>query len=176
MSKAIQNPTGVLRLNDRFGEGYRFVDQDADRLTEMERRTLRARTDAMLVVPRADPGGECIGMYDVFSASGSWYVVDLAAAGEQVCDCPDAEHNRPDRGCKHYRRIKLAIDETPLPAPSESTSPYWPWIEEQIRHLTAEFPGVLDVDPDLETAVTKAHSKAREEMKMAASGPEVVVE
>jgi len=120
MGTAIPNPTDALRLTDEFGHGYRFVDQSE--LTETEQRTLRARVQVMLVVPRIDPAGECIGLYDVFSGSGSWYVVDLVGGGPQMCDCPDAEHHAPEKGCKHYRRVTLAIDETALPAPSASVA------------------------------------------------------
>lgn len=174
MATAIPTPTDALCLNDRFGDGYRFVDFDADRLTETEKRTFRARTQPMLVVPRVDPDGECIGMYDVFTGSGSWYVVDLVGGGRRMCDCPDAEHTAPEKGCKHYRRVKLGIDETALPAPSDSAEGYWDWLFEQIRVVTDMFPAALDGDENLETMVQRAMRKAREEQKAmpSAAAPE----
>lgn len=84
-------------------------------------RAKRARNEPMLVVPETDPGGECIGLYAVSTGSASTYTVDLT---DGRCDCPDMQHNQPEGGCKHWRRVALAVEETSLPAPGEVADGY----------------------------------------------------
>ncbi|WP_084802543.1 hypothetical protein [Halorientalis sp. IM1011] len=95
----------------------------------------------MAVVPRTNDDEECIGLYDVFSSSGSRYVVDYV---DGRCDCPDDRNDRTDSGCKHRRRVSIALDETPLPAPDVDASDYWPWLLDTLHLLTAEYPRLAD--------------------------------
>ena len=53
-------------------------------------------------------------VYDVFSESGSTYVVDVE---KETCTCPDFEQRHPDGGCKRLRRVDLEIRTRLIPAP-----------------------------------------------------------
>jgi len=74
-----------------------------------EPRTRRALTEDMDV-----RFGQQGSVYDVFSESGSTYVVDVET---ETCTCPDFERREPDGGCKHIRRIDLEIRTGLVPAP-----------------------------------------------------------
>jgi hypothetical protein len=52
--------------------------------------------------------------YEVFSQSGSTYLVDVE---EEMCTCPDYEKRQPTGGCKHLRRVDLEIRTGLVPAP-----------------------------------------------------------
>ena len=101
----------------------RTDDIDMDALDASERRTVRARTEPMLVVPQTDDEGAAIGLYYVYSTSGRQYVVDIET--RRACTCPDMEHNGPENGCKHRKRVGMMIEETSLPAPGTDTEEYW---------------------------------------------------
>lgn len=62
------------------------------------KRTVRAATESMTVVPDAP------GMFRVYSGETAVYTVDL---GSGACECPDAEYNEPESGCKHLRRVEM---------------------------------------------------------------------
>lgn len=102
---------------------YSEDEIDMDALDASERRTVRARTDPMLVVPQTDGDGAAIGLYYVYSMSGRQYVVDVEA--QNACTCPDMEHNEPVNGCKHRKRVAMMIEETSLPAPGTGAADYW---------------------------------------------------
>ncbi|MFC4540487.1 hypothetical protein ACFO5R_00935 [Halosolutus amylolyticus] len=74
-----------------------------------EPRTRRALTENMDV--RFGQRGP---VYDVFSESGSTYVVDVE---KETCTCPDFEQRQPDGGCKHLRRVDLEIRTGLISAP-----------------------------------------------------------
>ncbi|RQH00886.1 SWIM zinc finger family protein [Natrarchaeobius oligotrophus] len=71
-------------------------------------RSRRARAEAMSVLPLGD------GLYEVESASGHTYLVDLEAGR---CTCPD--HVFRDVRCKHVRRVAIEITEGRTPPPGE---------------------------------------------------------
>jgi hypothetical protein len=113
---------------------------DMDALDSDERRAVRARSESMVVVPQTDADGECIGMYDVYSQSGSHYVVVLDH--ERGCDCPDTEYNGAEN-CKHRRRVAITITETDCPAPGQSIGNYGETLEEVRRQLERERQNLL---------------------------------
>jgi hypothetical protein len=73
------------------------------------RRARRAREEEMTVSLRQTGG-----IYDVQSASGNTYRVDIAGP---ECSCPDWQEREPDGGCKHLRRVRLAIQAGSVPTP-----------------------------------------------------------
>jgi hypothetical protein len=70
------------------------------------RREGRAQTQAMDVALLRQGG-----IYEVCSASGSVYTVDLL---DQTCTCPD---DPPSGGCKHYRRVRTDVRAGLVPRP-----------------------------------------------------------
>jgi hypothetical protein len=78
--------------------------ETTDAIESIERRTERALTDYMTVLPE---GGD---IYSVTTESGSEYRVD---GREGRCTCPDHRH----RGarCKHLRRVAFATGARPIP-------------------------------------------------------------
>lgn len=89
----------------------------ASKHSHSERRTVRAVREAMAVDAYAHR--EDTGMFDVHSASGNVYTVDLrrSTMGERACICANAQHNLGDgEKCKHERRVRLmlGIDAVPI--------------------------------------------------------------
>jgi len=75
--------------------------------TDLEKRTVRALTEYMTVLPRDG------GIYSVTTESGSEYRVD---AVEGRCTCPDQQYNLDDdESCKHVRRVAFATGDRPIP-------------------------------------------------------------
>ncbi len=68
---------------------------------ELEPRSKRVRTEEM-DVSLLQKGG----IYEVQSASGNIYEVDVAS---KTCTCPDLTKRNPSGGCKHLRRADLEI-------------------------------------------------------------------
>jgi hypothetical protein len=69
----------------------------------IEKRTTRAVTGHMVVVPE----GDATGRFEIYSATdgeNNTYTVDLRA---ETCECGDYEHRQAH--CKHQRRVKLAL-------------------------------------------------------------------
>ena len=111
-----------------------FAESEMGELSAKKRRSARARTQQMVVIPQMDPDGECIGMYDVHSLeSGEVYTVILDLSR---CSCKDMEFNRPESGCKHLKRVAIEINETGLPAPGQQAGEY-PTSIEEARDLLA---------------------------------------
>lgn len=54
------------------------------------------------------------GIYEVRSKSGNTYKVDVAAG---TCTCLDWQRREPDGGCKHLRRVDMAIKAGTVPRP-----------------------------------------------------------
>ena len=102
-------------------DGTAYEDADLDALDGETRRAVRARTQNMVVLPQTDPDGNCIGMYDVSSESGSHNVVVLDE--RKACTCEDTQWNDPEN-CKHRRRVSIQITETALPAPGQPVGEY----------------------------------------------------
>lgn len=113
---------------------------DMDALGSDQRRAMRARRESMVVVPQTDADGECIGMYDVHSQSGSHYVVVLDH--ERGCDCPDTKFNHAEN-CKHRRRVAMQITETDCPAPGQQIGDYGTTLEEVRQQLEREREQIL---------------------------------
>lgn len=72
-------------------------------------RTRRAREEDM-DVSLLRKGG----IYEVRSESGNTYEVDVAAG---TCTCLDWQRREPDGGCKHFRRVDMAIKAGTVPRP-----------------------------------------------------------
>ncbi|WP_235157946.1 hypothetical protein [Halobacterium salinarum] len=89
--------------------------------TSTDSRHEKARTEEMIVDPEVIDGF-ATGLYTIHSSSGSTYTVDLDT--RPPCNCPDMEYNAPENGCKHFQRVQMMLDETPLPAPDESAEDY----------------------------------------------------
>ena len=98
-------------------------EKDPDELTPSERRTYRARNERMLVVPQVGADGNATGLYNVYSASGKQYLVDVF--GDNRCTCPDQKHHRPEDGCKHLKRVRIMLDATALPDVGERVAPFF---------------------------------------------------
>lgn len=149
--ETITEPTDPLTLKSDLSAALDHVDQHDD-LNAVERRTLRARTQPMLVLPTTDAAGVAQSEYLVFSASGSEYTVDLERGS---CTCPDdGDHD------KHLIRVLLSLDETPLPAPGEDATDYWDWFFETVREVTQYLDGLSD---DLRRSIIRALGTARSE-------------
>ena len=72
---------------------------------DVDARTRRAATEHMTVVE------EGRGLFEVTTASGSAYTVDLR---ENVCSCADSMYRNPAAGCKHLRRVKMEVGQVNL--------------------------------------------------------------
>jgi hypothetical protein len=88
--------------------------QEADQeesITEagLARRVRRAQEEEMDISLRRTGG-----VYDVQSASGNTYRVDI---GGGECSCPDWQKREPPGGCKHLRRVRLEIHAGHVPTP-----------------------------------------------------------
>lgn len=77
--------------------------------TTPEPRTRRAREEAM-DASLLRKGG----IYEVRSESGNTYEIDVAAG---TCTCLDWQRREPDGGCKHFRRVDMAIKAGTVPRP-----------------------------------------------------------
>lgn len=77
--------------------------------TDLEPRTRRAFEEAM-AISLLEKGGR----YEVRSASGNRYEVDIA---DETCTCPDWEYRTPEGGCKHLRRVDVEIKLGRVPRP-----------------------------------------------------------
>jgi len=75
----------------------------------LEARTQRAIDEEMAVSLLAKGG-----QYEVRSASGSIYDVDIIA---ETCTCPDYQKREPDGSCKHLRRVDHEIKHGRVPRP-----------------------------------------------------------
>jgi hypothetical protein len=102
------------------------------------RRINRAYSQEMTVIALFDQYGHATGLYDVYSESGSRYVVDL---NDQTCSCPDVEAHDPSM-CKHRARVLLQVHHTALPKPGEEPSDdYYGGLYAEARELRARIEG-----------------------------------
>jgi len=76
---------------------------------DLDPRTRRA-VDEEMNVSLLQKGGK----YDVRSASGNWYEVDVIS---ESCTCPDWRKRTPEGGCKHLRRVDHEIKQGQVPRP-----------------------------------------------------------
>ena len=82
---------------------------ESDRIDHLQPRTQRALAESMHVT-LARSGGR----YTVYSASDRYYDVDVVA---KTCSCPDYQRGPPEGGCKHLRRVDMAIRAGRVPTP-----------------------------------------------------------
>jgi hypothetical protein len=82
---------------------------DEEHQEDSDPRTERARTEEM-DVSLLRKGG----VYEVESASGNTYEVDVAS---KTCTCPDFTKRQPSGGCKHLRRADIEIRSGSVPRP-----------------------------------------------------------
>jgi hypothetical protein len=85
------------------------VTKHSSQRADLEPRTRRAVDEAM-AVSLLKKGGR----YEVQSASGSWYEVDVIS---ESCTCPDWQQRTPEGGCKHTRRVDHEIKQGRVPRP-----------------------------------------------------------
>jgi predicted nucleic acid-binding Zn finger protein len=106
------------------------AEYEMDELDSDQRRTARAVTEKMLVVPEYTRAGYATGMYRVYSQSQRQYTVSLP---DGACDCPNMIHNAPESGCKHLRRVRALAnhDTNRFPATDEPVAGY----AEELREL-----------------------------------------
>lgn len=107
---------------------------------EADPRTVRSRTEMMVVIPRVDDAEMSIGLYDVLTNGGE-YVVDPI---DRLCECPDFEYNHPEDGCKHIRRVDFQLDAGILPAADEDAAEYIDALRRLHGDLSAEIGELRD--------------------------------
>ncbi|MFC6906868.1 hypothetical protein [Halalkalicoccus tibetensis] len=114
--------------------------------TDLDARDVRALTDCMTVLGDQGRVRGVPGLYEVVSASGSTYLVDV---DQGVCECPDHEHRGAH--CKHLRRVEVATGARTIPA----------WIADDeldddlgafVRSGPRFEPGHVVAEPDASTA------------------------
>jgi hypothetical protein len=85
------------------------VTEHSTQHDDLEPRTSRA-IDERMAVSLLEKGGR----YEVRSASGNWYEVDVIS---ESCTCPDWRKRTPEGGCKHLRRVDYEIKQGRVPQP-----------------------------------------------------------
>jgi hypothetical protein len=108
---------------------------DDERQEESDPRTERARTEEM-DVSLLRKGG----VYEVQSASGNTYEVDVAS---KTCTCPDFTKRQPSGGCKHLRRVDIEIRSGNAPRP-DGRLPATANVTEQLSER------ILELDREIE--------------------------
>jgi hypothetical protein len=84
-------------------------DSEDERQLRDDARSKRAREDDMDVA-LLHRGG----CYEVDSASGNTYEVDLL---DETCTCPDHQNPETPTPCKHVQRVQLELDAGRIPRP-----------------------------------------------------------
>ncbi|WP_310732954.1 hypothetical protein [Halostella pelagica] len=113
---------------------------DDEHQEDSDPRTERARTEEM-DVSLLRKGG----MYEVESASGNTYEVDVAS---KTCTCPDFTKRQPSGGCKHLRRVDIEIRSGSVPRP-DGRLPATVGVVEQLAEA------VHDLDREIEEREAK---------------------
>jgi hypothetical protein len=103
-----------------------ILDATPSEDNEVDDRDVRAATEYLYVLPFGPA------MYEVYSEDGEQYRVDLRIGG---CTCSDWRFREPDEGCKHVRRVLMALGERDLP---ESVAPG------EVDRMLAERPAVTE--------------------------------
>ncbi|ELY68273.1 hypothetical protein C488_21137 [Natrinema pellirubrum DSM 15624] len=85
------------------------------------------------------------GVYEVQSASGNTYEVDVAS---KTCTCPDFTKHQPSGGCKHLRRVDIEIRSGHVPRP-DGRLPATVGVAEQLAEA------VHDLDREIEEREAK---------------------
>jgi hypothetical protein len=117
------------------------AEESIDAEPPVEPRTQRAVTGNMVVVPE----GDCTGLFDVYSATDGHNEIYTGDLRESRCMCGDYEHRKPAGGCKHIRRVKLALGIMDVPAALRDE------IDECLAHSMAKFGVTTDDDPVINT-------------------------
>lgn len=96
-----------------------------DNKEDLEDRDESARTENMVVLPDFDGYGICRGIYQVVTTSRT-DAGDLKeyTVGKDGGSCPDATFRSPDKGCKHYRRVRLEQLNYPFPYAEDTVTTY----------------------------------------------------
>ena len=100
LHERLSGPAGVVAPDGgRTGDvrGQLVVDGDPQPQDGLEPRTKRAANESMDVLLLSKGG-----RYEVQSASGNWYEVDVT---DESCTCPDWQQRSSEGGCKHLRRV-----------------------------------------------------------------------
>lgn len=82
----------------------------------LDERDARALTTPMSVLEDVGIVAGADGMFEVTTASGREYVVDIDAPEGARCLCDDQKYRQPDDGCKHIRRVLFEIGERAIPS------------------------------------------------------------
>ena len=133
-------------------------DADGNESIDLDRRTRRAATECMAVLPDHGDARDAPGFFVVVGENGGGeYLVDTHTG---ACTCPDAEHRNPDGGCKHYRRVLMADGEVSVPAVAD--------VDDGLGQHTDATPRVAATDggrlaPDVAEQVTDDEIDARAE-------------
>lgn len=84
-------------------------DSQNEQRQQKEDRARRAREEEMDVALLRQGG-----LYEIDSASGNTYEVDLLDA---TCTCPDHQNSDTPNPCKHIQRVQLELDSGQIPRP-----------------------------------------------------------
>lgn len=128
----------------------KYRDADPSDLDASERRTHKAYTEPMVVIPEVTDDDVCLGLYTVHSTSGRTYFVD---ADTGACECPDATYNHPEGGCKHARRVSIGIINGDLPGDGDDASDYMAALDDMARSLASERDRLRSRIEDFETLI-----------------------
>ena len=112
LANRIRGPTATVAPDGGRTSDIRDRMVVADHSTpkdNLEPRTRRA-VDESMAVSLLEKGGR----YEVRSASGNWYEVDVIS---ESCTCPDWRKRTPEGGCKHLRRVDQEIKQGRIPRP-----------------------------------------------------------
>ncbi|RQG93704.1 hypothetical protein [Natrarchaeobius oligotrophus] len=94
------------------------TDADADdaevEVEVIDEVDARALTTPMTVMDSVGMVRDADGLFEVTTASGREYIVDLAAPDDARCLCDD--HRYRQRPCKHIRRCQFEIGARPIPS------------------------------------------------------------
>lgn len=123
--------------------------------TDIDKRTVRALTEVMTVLPEQGRVRGAEALYLVISGSGSEYLVDTR---NESCECPDSEHRNPENGCKHVRRVRFATGERPVPG----------WVDPDALAVIGEHTdGPVVADPPTDAVATDGGQRVDDDMKSA---------
>ncbi|OYR79304.1 hypothetical protein DJ84_18290 [Halorubrum ezzemoulense] len=105
------------------------------------KRAAKALTESMTVLDDSLDHDLRDEEFLVVTATGTYRVDAIADS----CDCPDALHRAPDKGCKHRLRVALARGERPIPGWVDRSA-----IDEQLGQHLAASPLIATADGSTE--------------------------
>jgi len=87
--------------------------ENATENRRIDRRTERALSECMTVLPDHGPARDAPGLFVVIGENENGeYLVDTRTGS---CDCEDMQYRAPEGGCKHLRRVRVLTGDRPLP-------------------------------------------------------------